>query len=78
MCMVRARTLQIKRRIATAANPNSMVYNAATDSLFVGHKPSQSTTVIQASKGRIVKSIPLGGVPSFIARICSDNSSWGR
>lgn len=58
-------TLQTKGRIATAANPNSMVYNAATDRLFVGHKPSQSTTVIQASTGRIVKSIPLGGVPEF-------------
>lgn len=58
-------TLQIKRRIATAANPNSMVYNAATDRLFVGHKPSQSTTVIEVSTGQIVKSIPLGGVPEF-------------
>src|ERR1035438_3127163 len=47
-------TLQIKGRIATAANPNSMVYNAATDRLFVGHKPNQSTTVIQASTGQIV------------------------
>jgi DNA-binding beta-propeller fold protein YncE len=58
-------TLQIKGRIATEANPNSMAYNAAADRLFVGHKPSQSTTVIQASTGQIVKSIPLGGIPEF-------------
>lgn len=58
-------TLQIKGRLATAANPNSMAYNAATGSLFVGHKPSQSITVIQASTGQIVKSIPLGGIPEF-------------
>src|SRR6266581_1378916 len=65
-------TLQIKGRIATAANPNSMVYDASTDRLFVGHKPSQSTTVIRASTGQIVKPIPLGGVPKFPV---SDGSS---
>ena len=58
-------TRRIKDRIKTVANPNSMVYNATTDRLFVGHKPSKSITVIQASTGQIVKSIPLGGVPEY-------------
>lgn len=58
-------TQHLNGRIATAANPNSMVYNAETGRLFVGHKQSKSTTVIQASTGVIVKSIPLGGVPEF-------------
>lgn len=57
--------LRITGRIKTAENPNSMVYNVATDRLFVGHKPSRSTTVIQASTGQIVKSIPVGGIPEF-------------
>lgn len=57
--------LRITGRIKTAENPNSMVYNEATDRLFVGHKPSKSTTVIRASTGQIVKSIPLGGIPEF-------------
>ena len=65
-------TLQIKGRIKTAENPNSMAYSAATGRLFVGHKPSKSTTVIQASTGEIVKSIPLGGTPEFPV---SDNLS---
>ncbi len=58
-------TLKIKKRIKTLANPNSMAYDHTSGRLFVGHKPSKSMTVIQASSGRIEKVIPLGGVPEF-------------
>ncbi len=58
-------TLQIKGRIKTAANPNSMAYDAGTRRLFVGHKPSKSTTVINAATGAVESRIELGGIPEF-------------
>jgi hypothetical protein len=66
--MKSTRSIQLptnKKQIVTAANPNSMDYNAATDRLILGHKPSGSATLIQASTGSIVKSTRLGGVPEF-------------
>lgn len=58
-------SLQVKRRIHTAANPNSMAYDASTGRLFVGHKPSKSMTVIDAATGQIADTIALGGIPEF-------------
>lgn len=58
-------TFAVTGRIKTDANPNSMVYDDITGRLFVGHKPSKSTTVIDAATGRIVGKIQLGGVPEF-------------
>ena len=59
------KTLRIKGRIKTVANPNSMAYDPATGRLFVGHKPSKSTTVINAVTGAIEGRIELGGIPEF-------------
>lgn len=59
------KTFAVTGRIKTDANPNSMVYDDITGRLFVGHKPSKSTTVINAATGRIVAKIQLGGIPEF-------------
>lgn len=60
-------TLAVKSRIATAANPNSMVYEPSTGRLFVGHKPSKSMTVIDVASEKIQGHIALGGIPEFPA-----------
>lgn len=60
-------TLTVKSRIATAANPNSMVYEPSTGRLFVGHKPSKSMTVIDAASEKIQGHIAVGGIPEFPA-----------
>ncbi len=59
------RTLQIKGRIKTVANPNSMAYDAGTGRLFVGHKSNKSITAINATTGEIEGTIELGGIPEF-------------
>ena len=61
------KTLQIKERIRTVANPNSMAYDAKTRRLFVGHKPSKSVTVINAATRTIEGRIELPGIPEFPA-----------
>lgn len=58
-------TLKIKRRIKTAANPNSMVYDKLTGRLFVGHKPTKSMTVIKAATGQIEGTVSLNAIPEF-------------
>jgi hypothetical protein len=40
---------------------NSVMYDRSSGRLFVGHKPSKSTTVIRASSGEIEKAISMGG-----------------
>jgi DNA-binding beta-propeller fold protein YncE len=59
------RTLQVLNRIKTDANPNSLAYDPGTGRLFVGHKPTQSMTVISVATGKIEGSIPVGGLPEF-------------
>jgi streptogramin lyase len=58
-------TLEIKSRIKTASNPNSMAYDQHNGRLFVGHKPSKSITVIKAASDKIESRIELGGIPEF-------------
>lgn len=62
-----SKTLQIKDRIKTVANPNSMAYDTVTGKLFVGHKPSKSISAINAATGKIVGRIELPGIPEFPA-----------
>jgi len=59
------KTLEIERKIATAANPNSLAYDAATGRLFIGHKPTKSMTVLNVATLKIEGSVALGGLPEF-------------
>jgi DNA-binding beta-propeller fold protein YncE len=58
------RTLQVVGRTEVQPKPNSMVYDTSSRRLFVGHKPSDSMTVLSA-EGKIEKTIELGGEPEF-------------
>ena len=59
------KTLQIQTRIKTAANPNSLAYDAGTQRLFIGHKPTKSMTVLNTATLQIEGSVLLGGLPEF-------------
>ena len=58
-------TLAITGHIKTADNPNSMVYNEPFGRLFIGHKPSQSMSVLNTATKTIESVIPLNGIPEF-------------
>jgi hypothetical protein len=58
-------TLAIKQKIGTAANPNSLAYDAATQRLFIGHKPTKSMTVLNVETLKIEGSVSVGGLPEF-------------
>ena len=47
------KTLEIKQKIKTDANPNSLAYDAATQRLFIGHKPTKSMTVLNVNTLKI-------------------------
>jgi DNA-binding beta-propeller fold protein YncE len=59
------KTLEIKQKIKTDANPNSLAYDAATGRLFIGHKPTKSMTVLNVATMKIEGSVPVGGLPEF-------------
>lgn len=59
------RNLRILGRTADPPKPNSMVYDPSSRRLFVGHKPSDSMTVISVPEGKVEKTIELGGRPEF-------------
>jgi hypothetical protein len=60
------RTLAIQQKIATAANPDSLAYDAATRRLFIGHKPAKSMTVLNVETLKIEGSVAVGGEPESL------------
>jgi DNA-binding beta-propeller fold protein YncE len=59
------KTLEIKQKIKTDLNPNSLAYDASTQRLFVGHKPTKSMTVLDVNTLKILGSVPVEGSPEF-------------
>jgi hypothetical protein len=59
------KTLEIKQKIADVANPNSLAYDAETQRLFIGHKPSKSMSVLDVPTLKIVGSVALNSLPEF-------------
>jgi len=59
------KTLEIKQKIKTDPNPNSLAYDASTGRLFIGHKPTKSMTVLNVATLKIEGSVPVGGLPEF-------------
>lgn len=59
------KTLQVKEKIDTGKNPDSIVYNPSTKALFVQNGGSNSSTVIDASTQKVVATIALPGRPEF-------------
>lgn len=60
------KTLKVAEKIPTGGNPDSMLYDPATKTLFVQNGKGNSTTVIDAVGRKVVATIPQAGRPEFI------------
>ena len=58
------KTLEIKQKIKTDANPNSLAYNAATQRLFRA-QADQVDDGAERDTLKIEGSVPVGGLPEF-------------
>ncbi|MEO6446785.1 MAG: YncE family protein [Gemmatimonadaceae bacterium] len=59
-------TLATVGRVAvTGANPDAIVYDSASRSVFTFNGRGENATVIDAATGTVVGTIPLGGKPEF-------------
>jgi DNA-binding beta-propeller fold protein YncE len=59
------KTLKVMKKIETGQNPDAILYNAPTRSVFVFNGQSHNATVIDASTQVAVATIPLAGKPEF-------------
>jgi DNA-binding beta-propeller fold protein YncE len=57
--------LKVAGIIPTGKNPDALVYDKSTDRVFVFTPGSNDATVIDASAGKVVGTIALGGKPEF-------------
>ncbi|MCU1286745.1 MAG: beta-propeller repeat-containing protein [Acidobacteriales bacterium] len=60
------KSLQPVAKIPAGGNPDSMLYDSATKSLFVQNGKGNTTTVIDAAARKVVATIPMVGRPEFI------------
>jgi YVTN family beta-propeller protein len=59
------RSLAVTATIPTDKNPDALVYDKATDRVFVFNGRGDNATVIDASTGKVVGTVALGGKPEF-------------
>ena len=61
------KTMKTRNKIRVGTRPDAIWYDPATKRVFTFNAGSQDTTAIDASKGEVVGTIPLGGKPEFAA-----------
>jgi len=61
------KTLKVLNKIKVGARPDAIIYDPATKRVFTFNAGSQDATAVDAAKGEVVGSIPLGGKPEFAA-----------
>jgi YVTN family beta-propeller protein len=61
------KTLKVLNKIKVGARPDAILYDPATKRVFTFNAGSQDATAVDAAKGEVVGSIPLGGKPEFAA-----------
>jgi DNA-binding beta-propeller fold protein YncE len=61
------KTLKTLNKIKVGNRPDAILYDPATQRVFTFNAGSQDATAIDAAKGEVVGSIPLGGKPEFSA-----------
>jgi YVTN family beta-propeller protein len=61
------KTLKTLNKIKVGTRPDAILYDPATKRVFTFNAGSQDATAVDASKGEVVGSIPLGGKPEFAA-----------
>ena len=63
--MFSLKDLSVSSNIPTGKNPDAIVYDKATDRVFVFNGGSNDATVIDASSGKVAGTVALGGKPEF-------------
>jgi YVTN family beta-propeller protein len=63
--MFRLKDLSVSSNIPTGKNPDAIVYDKPTNRVFVFDAGSNEATVIDASTGKVVGTVALGGKPEF-------------
>jgi len=58
-------SLKLISKVKAGENPDAILYDPATKRVFAFNGRSQDATAIDASKGAVVGTIPLGGKPEF-------------
>ncbi|MGJ5813108.1 YncE family protein [Paludibaculum fermentans] len=61
------KTLKPLGEVATGANPDAIIFDAASGHVFTFNGGSKNSTVIDAASGKVIATIPLGGKPEFSA-----------
>ena len=57
------KTLQVTGEVKTGNNPDYILYDPASKYVFAFNGSSKDSTVIDAAKGTVVKTLPMGGRP---------------
>lgn len=60
-------TLKVLSKIKVGTRPDAILYDPATKRVLTFNAGSQDATAVDAAKGEVVGSIPLGGKPEFAA-----------
>jgi DNA-binding beta-propeller fold protein YncE len=63
--IVDLKTLQIKSKVETGANPDAILYDPGRKEVYAFNGRGQSATVFEAQSGKVVATIPLPGKPEF-------------
>ena len=58
-------TLKVRSPIAVGANPDAILYDAASHRLMTFNGKSRDVTLIDAAQGTVVATVPVGGKPEF-------------
>jgi YVTN family beta-propeller protein len=61
------KTLKVLSKIKTGENPDAILYDSASKQVFTFNGRSKDSTVIDATGGAVVATVPLGGKPEFAA-----------
>ena len=61
------KTMKTRNKIKVGTRPDAIWYDPATKRVFTFNAGSQDATAIDAAKGEVVGTIPLGGKPEFAA-----------
>ena len=68
-------TLKPRPSIAVGADPDAILYDAASHRVLTFNGHSKDVTVIDATRGTVVATVPAGGVPEF-AQSGADGLVW--
>jgi DNA-binding beta-propeller fold protein YncE len=69
------KTLETTATIAVGTNPDAILYDPASRLVMTFNGKSQDVTIVDATSGRIVGTVPVGGKPEF-AQLGANGQVW--